>query len=54
MKFDGILEFEYPDFEETFGSAEYLHALALIRLGRETEIAAVLEPCFRHHPKSAE
>ncbi len=46
--------FDYPDFEGCFGAAEYLHALALIRLGRETEIPHVLKPCFRYCPAVAD
>lgn len=45
--------FSYSGFEETFGSTEYLRALALIRLERAGEVGKVLEPCFRYLPKVA-
>jgi len=46
--------FERPDFEGTFGPTSYLHALALIRLGREGDLPAVWQPCLRYYPKVAE
>jgi hypothetical protein len=45
--------FSFPGFEDTFGPTEYLHALALIRLERLSEVAKVLQPCFRYLPKVA-
>ena len=45
---------EYPDLQDTFGPMEYLHALALIRLGREGETAPVFQGCLHRYPKVAD
>ncbi len=42
--------FEKPAYKETFHDLEYLHALALIRLGRTAEARKTLESCLHYQP----
>ena len=42
--------FEKPAYKETFHGVEYLHALALIRLGRKAETKKSLDYCMHYYP----
>jgi tetratricopeptide (TPR) repeat protein len=45
--------FESEAYKETFFAVEYLHPLALIRLGREEEARTSLERCLHYYPQVA-
>lgn len=45
--------FERPIYKETFFGSEYLHALALFRLGRQVDGSKVLEGCLYYYPQVA-
>ena len=42
--------FEKPAYQETFHGVEYLHALALIRLGKRDEAKKSLDYCLHYYP----
>ena len=46
--------FGQPDFEDTFGTTSYLHALALVRLDRADEVPPVLKSCLQYYPGVAD
>lgn len=45
--------FTKPRWKDTFGTAVYLHALALLRLGQADEGRSVLETCVASYPQVA-
>lgn len=50
---EALAVFNRPEFEDTFHVAGYLQALALLRLGRETEARQCLETCLSRYPQVA-
>ena len=45
--------FENPNYKDKFSDVEYLHAVALIRLGRDEEARTVLRSCLHYYPQVA-